>query len=46
MKLFNSYGIKVYTHTINDLEQMKNLKNMGIYGFYTDFITPVQFNGL
>ena len=30
MKLFNSYGIKVYTHTINDLEQMKNLKNMGI----------------
>ncbi len=46
MQLFNSYGIKVYTHTINDLEQMKTLKNMGIYGFYTDFITPAQFDSL
>ncbi len=44
--LFNSYGIKVYTHTINDEQQMKNFKNMGVYGFYTDFITPKQFDGL
>ncbi len=46
VNLFNSYGIKIYTHTINDSEQMKNLKNMGVYGFYTDFITPTQFDGL
>ena len=44
--LFNSYGIKIYTHTINDAEQMKNFKNMGVYGFYTDFITPTQFDSL
>ncbi len=44
LKLFNSYGIKVYTHTINDQEEMKRYLNMGVYGFYTDFISPSQFD--
>lgn len=43
MKLFNSYGIKVYTHTINDQQEMKKYMDMGVYGFYTDFISPSQF---
>lgn len=37
---YNLYGIKVYTHTINTLEEIKKYKAMGVYGFYSDFITP------
>lgn len=44
LSLFNSYGIKVYTHTINDQEEMKRYLRMGVYGFYTDFISPSQFD--
>lgn len=43
LRLFNSYGIKVYTHTINDQEEMKRYLKMGVYGFYTDFVSPSQF---
>lgn len=33
-------GIFVYTHTINDLNEVLNLKNNGVKGFYTDWLIP------
>ena len=34
------YGISVYTHTVNDLEQAKALLDSGVSGIYTDSLTP------
>lgn len=31
-------GIPVYVHTINDEEVMSKYKQMGVYGFYSDFL--------
>lgn len=44
--MYNSYGVKVYTHTINSLEEIKGYKDMGVYGFYSDFVTPEHFETL
>ena len=33
-------GVYVYTHTINDLNELLNLKNNGVKGFYTDYLVP------
>lgn len=46
MATYNSYGIKVYTHTINSLPEIKKYKDMGVYGFYTDFVTPQELETL
>ncbi len=34
------YGLAVYTHTVNDLEQAKMLLDSGASGIYTDSLTP------
>lgn len=43
---YRSYGVKVYTHTINSLEEIRRYKDMGVYGFYSDFVTPKDFETL
>lgn len=35
----NELGCVIYVHTINDEEQVEQLAERGIYGFYTDFLT-------
>ncbi|WMT40580.1 phosphatidylinositol-specific phospholipase C/glycerophosphodiester phosphodiesterase family protein [Paenibacillus sp. D2_2] len=40
----NKLGIPSYVHTINDVETMQKFKNMGVYGFYTDFLTEADGN--
>lgn len=35
-QMLDEYGIFTYCHTINDLESVRALKNLGIDGFYTD----------
>jgi len=41
-------GKYVYLHTINDLQEILNYKEAGIWGFYTDFIFPpdIPFNAV
>lgn len=46
MDKFNAYGIKVYTHTINNIEEVKRLMDLGVYGFYTDFLSPSQIDNI
>jgi len=36
------YGIAVYTHTVNDLEEYKKLKKLGVKGIYTDYLEPAD----
>lgn len=36
-------GIKVFAHTVNDLYTFENWKDYGLYGIYTDYITPKGF---
>lgn len=40
----NQYGIKSYVHTINDLNVVVNYLNMGVNGFYTDFLPNYNFD--
>lgn len=39
-----SNGVYSYIHTINSLTRMKELNKLGVYGFYTDFVIPRDFN--
>ncbi len=41
----NSLGVKVYVHTLNDVEQFFDLQNKGVYGVYTDFLIPEMLDG-
>lgn len=34
------YGIEVYVHTVNDVEEAVSCMNSGVDGIYTDYITP------
>lgn len=40
MEIANRYGISVYAHTLNCVEDIEELKAMGVRGFYTDDVTP------
>lgn len=40
----NKLGIPSYVHTINDVEKIQKFKKMGVYGFYTDFLTETDVN--
>lgn len=40
LSVFKKKNIKVFTHTVNDMETMKLLSKRGVYGFYTDDIKP------
>lgn len=32
------YNIDIYVHTVNEMDTVEELKNMGVRGFYTDFL--------
>lgn len=34
------YGMDIYVHTVNDLDDMERLRDMGVRGVYTDYLTP------
>ena len=36
----NAKGIKLYMNTYNDTPTVNSYKKKGVYGFYTDFLTP------
>lgn len=36
----NTKGIKMYMNTYNDKQKVDELKEDGVYGFYTDFLAP------
>lgn len=38
------YGIRVYVHTVNDIESAKKLIASGVAAVYTDSIVPADFN--
>lgn len=38
--IFKEKNIKVYIHTINDKEKLKEFYKFGIHGYYTDFLMP------
>ncbi|MCM1089415.1 MAG: hypothetical protein NC092_14185 [Butyrivibrio sp.] len=38
------YGVSVYAHTVNDIEEMEELREMGVKGIYTDEIYPERLN--
>lgn len=38
--LLNKNNIRVYVHTINDMETFSSLRRIGVFGIYTDFLTP------
>ncbi|MBW2466917.1 MAG: amidohydrolase [Deltaproteobacteria bacterium] len=33
-------GMKVYAHTVNDIDLFNSLRKIGVYGIYTDYISP------
>lgn len=33
-------GIDIYVHTVNKIDELKRLRDMGVKGFYTDYIFP------
>jgi glycerophosphoryl diester phosphodiesterase len=39
LEIAKAFDIDIYVHTVNDLEQAKNLLNSGVHGIYTDDIT-------
>ena len=40
MQIAKQYGIEIYVHSVNDMEIVTELKNIGVKGFYTDFLIP------
>lgn len=36
----NARGIKLYMNTYNDINEVNRYKKKGVYGFFTDFLTP------
>ena len=41
-KTLQSYGIAVYMHTVNSLQQTVTALNAGAYGIYTDSLLPEE----
>lgn len=44
LEIAQEYGIKLYTHTINDPQIAQEQLQMGISGVYTDYLTPDDLN--
>lgn len=34
------YGINMYVHTVNTMDRVEDLQELGVKGFYTDFLEP------
>lgn len=42
IQAFVEKNIKVYTYTVNDFREVELLSNIGVHGFFTDFITNLH----
>lgn len=40
MEIAKQYGLRIYVHTVNDMETVKGLMDIGVTGFYTDYLIP------
>lgn len=45
-KALQNSDMKVFVHTINDTAEMETYLNQGVWGFYTDYVTPSIFRSL
>ncbi len=43
VEAITGYNIHVYTHTVNTITEVKEFADMGVTGFYTDFLIPSDF---
>lgn len=34
------YEINMYVHTVNSMDRVEDLQELGVKGFYTDFVEP------
>lgn len=39
IRLFCKYGLKVWVHTVNDIEEAKKYHSLGVYGVYSDLLS-------
>lgn len=39
-------NIKAYVYTINSIDEMEKFLQIGVNGFFTDFVSPQEFNNL
>ena len=39
-QILKSYGLRIYTHTINRLLDAQKLRSLGAYGIYSDILSP------
>lgn len=39
----DQFGIEIYVHTLDDVDMVVELQELGVKGFYTDFLTPDIF---
>ncbi len=37
-----AHGVRVFVHTVNDYPTMKRLQTQGVYGVYTDWLSPAD----
>lgn len=44
LQIAEDNGIEIYVHTVNELDQAKKLRALGVKGFYTDFLAPSDFD--
>lgn len=42
VQMLNGKGIKSYTYTLNDIEEMSSFLEIGVNGFFTDFIIDLE----
>ena len=40
MSVAETYGMDIYVHTVNKIDDLKQLRDIGVKGFYTDYIFP------
>lgn len=45
IKIANRYGIDVYVHTLNDVNEAQKYIDIGVKGIYTDYIIPEELKG-
>jgi glycerophosphoryl diester phosphodiesterase len=38
VKKLKKAGARVYVHTVNEEDEIRELSRMGVHGFYTDFV--------
>ncbi len=42
LRMLETAGVFVYTHTVNDVLEMRELRERGVDGFYTDWLRPTE----